>query len=184
MFKHNKRSIHTRYDYFSPFQQYICLGGIWNVTVFPTALCDVLHQNVRCADVMPSPDSITLELRAEQTHPSLSGSRQVATMKKVTNAEEKKIFQFTQYELRLCWGTGSVQGPHRQDRGDRHTRRCEPQSQGLSTWGPVHLKRDPPSLGGCGRGRGQGARISLHRASNPLPWTGHSRIFVDSHHSM
>lgn len=64
-----------------------------------------------------------------------------------------------------------------EDRGD-------PQSQGLSTWGPVHLRRDPPSLGGCGGGRGQGARISLHRASNPLPWRGHNRIFVDSHHSV
>lgn len=147
--------------------------------MFSIRMCGVL---MSC---LPHPDSITLELRAEQTHPSLSGSRQVATMKKVTNAGEKKIFQFTQYELRgLCWGTGSVQGPHRQDGGDMHTKRCEPQSQGLSTWGPVHLKRDPPSLGGCGGGRGQGARISLHRASNPLPWTGHSRIFVDSHHSV
>lgn len=46
-------------------------------------MCDVLMPRLL------HHDSITLELRAEQTHPSLS-SRQVATMKKVSNTEEKK----------------------------------------------------------------------------------------------
>lgn len=43
-------------------------------------MCDVLMPRLL------HHDSITLELRAEQAHPS----RQVATMKKVSNTEEKK----------------------------------------------------------------------------------------------
>lgn len=137
---------------------------------FSLRLC--VMSSIRMCDVlMPRllhHDSITLELRAEQTHPSLSCSPQVATMKKVSNTEEKNISVYSigtkggMFRHWECARTSQTEW-----RWHAYQKTWVPESE-VKSLGTCASQEGSPSLGGCGGGRGQGARISLQRASNAL----------------